>query len=48
MKHVNSGFTLIESAVTLTIVSLLLFVGAQTSARPKIDTQQWLATFQTY
>lgn len=39
MKHVNSGFTLIESAVTLTIVSLLLFVGAQTSARPKIDTQ---------
>ena len=48
MRHVNSGFTLIESAVTLTIVSLLLFVGAQTSARPKIDTQQWLATFQTY
>ena len=48
MKHVNSGFTLIESAVTLTIVSLLLFVGVQTSARPKIDTQQWLATFQTY
>jgi competence protein ComGD len=48
MKHANSGFTLIESAVTLTIVSLLLFVGAQTSARPKIDTQQWLATFQTY
>ena len=48
MKHVNSGFTLIESAVTLMIVSLLLFVGAQTSARPKIDTQQWLATFQTY
>ncbi|WP_273710216.1 prepilin-type N-terminal cleavage/methylation domain-containing protein [Leuconostoc mesenteroides] len=48
MKHVNSGFTLIESAVTLTIVSLLLFIGAQTSARPKIDTQQWLATFQTY
>lgn len=26
----------------------MLFVGAQTSARPKIDTQQWLATFQTY
>ncbi|MGX4592741.1 prepilin-type N-terminal cleavage/methylation domain-containing protein [Leuconostoc sp. JNUCC 76] len=48
MKHANSGFTLIESAVTLTIVSLLLFVGAQTSAYPKTDTQQWLATFQTY
>ncbi|WP_349515884.1 type II secretion system protein [Leuconostoc suionicum] len=48
MKHANSGFTLIESAVTLTIVSLLLFVGVQTSAHPKTDTQQWLATFQTY
>ncbi|MGL5886955.1 MAG: prepilin-type N-terminal cleavage/methylation domain-containing protein, partial [Leuconostoc suionicum] len=48
MKHANSGFTLIESAVTLTIVSLLLFVGVQTSTHPKTDTQQWLATFQTY
>lgn len=48
MKHANSGFTLIESAVTLTIVSLLLFVEVQTSAHPKTDTQQWLATFQTY
>ncbi|MBS1007528.1 type II secretion system protein [Leuconostoc suionicum] len=48
MKHANSGFTLIESAVTLTIVSLLFFVGVQTSAHPKTDTQQWLATFQTY
>ncbi|MCT4375697.1 type II secretion system protein [Leuconostoc suionicum] len=48
MKHANSGFTLIESAVTLAIVSLLLFVGVQTSAHPKTDTQQWLATFQTY
>ena len=48
MKHANSGFKLIESAVTLAIVSLLLFVGVQTSAHPKTDTQQWLATFQTY
>lgn len=48
MKHANSGFTLIESTVTLAIVSLLLFVGVQTSAHPKTDTQQWLATFQTY
>ncbi|MGO0154794.1 prepilin-type N-terminal cleavage/methylation domain-containing protein [Leuconostoc mesenteroides] len=47
MKHVNSGFTLIESTLTLTIVSLLLFIGTQTFTQPKIDNQQWLATFQT-
>ncbi|QEA59425.1 type II secretion system protein [Leuconostoc koreense] len=48
MKHVNSGFTLIESTLTLTIVSLLLLIGTQTFTQPKIDNQQWLATFQTY
>lgn len=47
MKLTNSGFTLVESLITLLIVSLCLVIGAQPPKTVGKNTDQWLATFKT-
>lgn len=48
MKHANNAFTLIETTLTLMVISLLILVGSQTLARPKVNHKQWLVTFHAY
>ncbi|MGQ4574562.1 prepilin-type N-terminal cleavage/methylation domain-containing protein [Leuconostoc pseudomesenteroides] len=47
MKRINSGFTLVESLMTLLIVSLCLIIGGQPPKTVGKDADQWLVTFKT-